>query len=277
MLQRLWENLHFLIQQLDWKDLLDLLLVWAVVYRVLLLTKKSGAVQILSGMGVLAIVYFISSWAELLTFNWLLELIFSNLFLIVVILFQAEIRRALAQIGSNPFLFGQATFEARHNIEEIAQGAVQLAQRGWGAIIVIEREIVLDYFIEQGNEIDSMVSAELLCSIFSPTSPMHDGAVIIRSGRVHSAGCFLPLSQNPALDKNWGTRHRAAMGLSEQTDAVVLVVSEESRSVGIFHAGNFFPKLDHASLRAQLYELLGVKVKPTANEARAAGGVGGGE
>jgi diadenylate cyclase len=237
-------------------------LVWLVVYRVLLLTKKSGAVQILSGMGVLAIVYFISSWAELLTFNWLLELIFSNLFLIVVILFQAEIRRALAQIGSNPFLFGSTSYEARHNIEEVAQGAIQLAQRGWGALIVIEQEIVLDYFIEQGSEIDSTVSAELLNTIFSPTSPMHDGAAIIRSGRVHSAGCFLPLSQNPTMDKNWGTRHRAAMGLSEQTDAIVLVVSEENRSVGLFHAGNYEGNLDHATLRQELYEQLGVKVKP---------------
>lgn len=261
MIQQFWENIRFLIAQLDWKDLVDLILVWLVVYRVLLLTKKSGAVQILSGMGVLAIVYFVSSWAELLTFNWLLELIFSNLFLIVVILFQAEIRRALAQIGSNPFLFGTATIEARHNIEEVAQGAVQLAQRGWGALIVIEREIVLDYFVEQGSEIDSMVSAELLNTIFSPTSPLHDGAAIIRSGRVHSAGCFLPLSQNPAIDKNWGTRHRAAMGLSEQTDAIVLVVSEENRTVGIFHAGHYTPNLDHATLRSQLYELLGVKLK----------------
>lgn len=258
-LHQTWENARFLLSQLDWMDLVDLVLVWLVVYRVLLLTKKSGAVQILSGMGVLAIVYFVSNWAQLLTFNWLLELIFSNLFLIVVILFQAEIRRALAQIGSNPFLFGSTSYEARHNIEEVAQGAIQLAQRGWGALIVIEQEIVLDYFIEQGTEVDSMVSAEVLSTIFSPTSPLHDGAVIIRSGRVHSAGCFLPLSQNPTVDKNWGTRHRAAMGLSEQTDAIVLVVSEENRSVGLFHAGHYTPNLDHATLRAQLYELLGVK------------------
>lgn len=261
MTWQFWENARFLFAQLDWKDLLDLGLVWLVVYRVLLLTKKSGAVQILSGMGVLAIVYFASSWAQLLTFNWLLELIFSNLFLIVVILFQAEIRRALAQIGSNPLLFGSTSIEARHKIEEIAQGAIQLAQHGWGALIVIEREIVLDYFIEQGTELDSAVSAELLNSIFSPMSALHDGAAIIRNGRLHSAGCFLPLSQNPTVDRHWGTRHRAAMGLSEQTDAVVLVVSEENRSLGLFHAGHYTANLDHSSLRTELYNLLGVKVK----------------
>lgn len=256
------ENSRFFVSQLELKDIFDLILVWYVVYRALLLTKKSGAVQILSGMGVLAIVYFVSIWFDLTTFNWILELIFSNLFLIVVILFQAEIRRALAQIGSNPFFFGSSSLETRHNIEELAQGAVQLAQKGWGALIVIEREIVIDYFIEQGTEVDSAISSEVLCSLFAPTSPLHDGATIIRGGRVYSAGCFLPLSQNQALDRNWGTRHRAAMGLAEQTDAIVLVVSEESRSVGLFHAGNYMTRLDHAELRSQLYSLLGVSAKP---------------
>lgn len=252
---------RYLLSQISLKDLVDLVLVWVVVYRALLLTKKTGAVQILSGIGVLAIVYFISIWFELITFNWVLELIFSNLFLIVVILFQAEIRRALAQIGSNPFFFGQSVIEARHNIEELAQGAIQLAQKGHGALIVIEREIVLDYFIEEGTEVDAAVSSEILNAIFAPDSPIHDGAVIIRSGRIHSAGCFLPLTQNPALQRHWGTRHRAAMGLSEQTDSIVLVVSEESRSVGLFNAGHFVPGLDHAKLRAELYKWLSVPGK----------------
>jgi diadenylate cyclase len=256
------ENSRFFISQLEPKDFLDLVLVWYVVYRALLLTKKSGAVQILSGMGVLAIVYFVSIWFDLTTFNWILELIFSNLFLIVVILFQAEIRRALAQIGSNPFFFGTSTLETRHNIEELAQGAVQLAQKGWGALIVIEREIVIDYFIEQGTEIDAALSSEVLCSIFSPTSPLHDGASIVRGGRIYSAGCFLPLSQNPTSDRNWGTRHRAAMGLAEQTDAIVIVISEETRTAGLFHAGHYQTRLDHAELRSQLYSLLGVTSKP---------------
>jgi diadenylate cyclase len=255
------ENLQFLIKQIQFRDLIDLALVWLVVYRALLLTKKSGAVQILSGMGVLAIAYFLSIWFELITFNWILELIFSNLFLIVVILFQAEIRRALAQIGSNPFLFGASANEARHNIEEIAQGAIQLAQKGLGALIVVEREIVLDYFVESGTEIDASISAEVLNSIFAPTSPLHDGAVLIRNGRIYSAGNFLPLTQNPALDKNLGTRHRAAIGLAEQTDAVVLVVSEENRIVNMVHGGHFIKNVDHAKLRQELYELLGVKVR----------------
>ena len=262
--QNFSENARFFFSQLAFKDFFDLFLVWIVVYRALLLTKKSGAVQILSGMGVLAIVYFLSIWFELTTFNWILELIFSNLFLIVVILFQAEIRRALAQIGSNPFFLGPSSIETRHNIEEIAQGAIQLAQKGWGALIVIEREIVIDYFVEQGTEVDAAISSEVLCSLFAPTSPLHDGACLIRGGRIYSAGCFLPLSQNQATDKNWGTRHRAAMGLAEQTDALVLVISEETRSVGLFHADHYLTRLDHAELRSQLYTLLGVTPKTEA-------------
>lgn len=255
------ENAKFFIQQIEFRDVLDLIFVWFVVYRALLLTKKSGAVQILSGMGVLAIAYFLSIWFDFITFNWILELIFSNLFLIVVILFQAEIRRALAQIGSNPLLFG-STMQVRHNIEEMAQGTTQLAQKGIGALIVIEREIVLDYFMESGTELDATISAELLNSIFAHSSPLHDGAVLVRAGRIFSAGNFLPLSKNPALDKNLGTRHRAALGLGEQTDAVIIVVSEESRSVNMVHGGHFLKDLDHGTLRQELYELLGVKIKP---------------
>ncbi|MEQ1664791.1 MAG: diadenylate cyclase CdaA [Bdellovibrionales bacterium] len=260
-LQSAIENIQYLIGQIKPIDLFDLFLVWVVIYRSLLLTKKSGAVQILSGMGVLAIAYFISIWLELNTFNWILELIFSNLFLIVVILFQAEIRRALAQIGSNPLSFSSNSVEARHNIEEISQGAMQLAQKGYGALIAIEREIVLDYFIESGTTIDSSISAELLNSIFTPTSPLHDGAVLVRGGKIYSAGNFLPLSKNSALDKNLGTRHRAAFGLAEQTDAVVLIISEETRSVGLIYGTHFSKELDHGALRSELYEILGVKVK----------------
>lgn len=258
----LFEDAKFFLQQISFRDLVDLVLVWLVVYRALLLTKKTGAVQILSGMGVLAIAYFLSIFFELVTFNWILELVFSNLFLIVVILFQAEIRRALAQIGSNPFLFGGTSLQARHNIEEIAQGAIQLGQKGVGALIVIEREIVLDYFIEPGTELDASVSSEIINAVFCPESPLHDGACLIRAGRIFSAGNFLPLSKNPALDKNLGTRHRAAIGLAEQTDAIVLVVSEENRAVSLVHGGHFMKDIDHSTLRHELYELFGVKGKP---------------
>ncbi len=256
-----WESLGLIFVQIKPHDLLDLLLVWVVIYRVLLLTKRSGAVQILSGMGILAIVYLLSIYLELITFNYLLEKFFSNLFLIVVILFQVELRRALAHIGSAPLFNGVSRVEETQLIEELAKGIVACAQRGFGALIVIEREMTLDYFIEEGTNVNAEISSELIQAIFHPSSPLHDGAMIIRSGRVQAAGCFLPLSKSPALDKNLGTRHRAAIGLTEETDACVFVVSEETRSVGMAHSGLLSPVVDHATIRQTLYEMFGIKFR----------------
>lgn len=271
MFSTILENLQFIITQLRVLDLIDMILVWTVVYRVLILIRHTGTVQMLSGLGVLAIAYLMSIWFELFTFNWILEKFFNNLFLIVVILFQGEIRRALAHIGSNPFFTGASHVQETQVIEEIAKGAVQIAQRGHGALIVIEKEINLEYFIEMGTEIDSSVSGELISSIFQPTSPLHDGAVIIRGGRIFAAGCFLPLSKNPALDKNLGTRHRAAFGLTEETDTLVIVVSEENRSVGIVEGGQMTANMDHAMLRKALYDSYGLKYRPLTTPFNAAG------
>ncbi len=236
-------------------------LVWLVVYRILILIRHTGTVQMLAGLGILAIAYLFSIFFELFTLNWILDKFFNNLFLIVVILFQGEIRRALAHIGSNPFFTGASHVQETHIVEEIAKGATQLAQKGVGALIVIEMEINLEYFIEIGTEVDSAVSAELLNSIFHPAGPLHDGAVVVRSGRMWAAGCFLPLSKNPALDKNLGTRHRAAIGLTEETDALVIVVSEENNSVGIVQSGQMIADVDHATLRRVLYESYGLKYR----------------
>jgi diadenylate cyclase len=255
------ENLTFIIGHLRLQDLIDLVLVWLVVYRVLVLIKKTGTIQMLSGLGVLAIFYILSIWFEFFTFNWILEKFFSNLFLIVVILFQGEIRRALAQIGANPFFSDVSSVQETQVIEEMVKSAFSMAQLGYGALIVVEREIMIDYHIEFGTDVDSKVSSELLLSIFHPTSPLHDGAVLVRGGKIHSAGNFLPLSKNPVLDKNLGTRHRAAIGLTEETDAMVVIVSEENRSVGIVQGGVLTPMMDMGDLRQRLYELYGLKFK----------------
>lgn len=262
MLTNILDNLQFIFTQLRLRDLLDMLLVWIVVYRVLILIRHTGTVQMLSGLGILAIAYLMSIWFELFTFNWILEKFFNNLFLIVVILFQGEIRRALAHIGSNPFFTGASHVQETHIVEEISRGAIQLAQKGMGALMVLEKEINLEYFIEIGTELDSVVSSELMNSIFLPAGPLHDGAVIVRGGRIWAAGCFLPLSKNPALDKNLGTRHRAAIGLTEETDAFVIVVSEENNSVGIVEGGQMIADVDHATLRRVLYESYGLKYRP---------------
>lgn len=259
--QQSFENLSFILVHWRWQDLIDMILVWLVVYRILVLIKKTGTIQMLSGLGVLAIAYIVSIWLELFTFNWILEKFFSNLFVIVVILFQAEIRRALAQIGSNPFLSDVSTVQETHVIEEITQAAFALAQRGFGALIVLERDIMIDYHIEFGTEVDARVSAELLVSVFHPESPIHDGAVLIRGGKLHSAGNFLPLSKNPVLDKNLGTRHRAAIGLTEETDAIVVIVSEENKSVGVVQGGGLTQLLETGDLRQNLYGFFGLKYK----------------
>lgn len=261
MFQNVLDNLRFIAEHFRLQDLLDIALVWLIIYRILILIRATGTLQMLSGLGILAIGYLSSIWFGLHTLTWILDKFFSNLFLIVVILFQGEIRRALAHIGSNPFLTHASRLQETHVIEEIAKAAIQLAQKGHGALIVLEKEIDLEYFIEVGTITDAEVSNELLVSIFDPTSPLHDGAVVIRSGRLYMAGCFLPLSKNPVLDKNLGTRHRAGIGLAEETDAYVIVVSEENRSVNLVYQGQMRVDLDHHDLRQALYKAFDLKFR----------------
>jgi diadenylate cyclase len=261
VVDNLFENMYFLLTHLRWQDVIDIGLVWVIIYRVLILIKRTGTIQMLSGLGILAISYILSQWFEFSTLNFLLEKFFSNLFVIVVVLFQGEIRRALAQIGSHPLFSGVSSVMETHLVEEIAKAAITVAQKGYGALIVIERDILVDYHIEMGTELDSKISAQVLESIFHPQAPMHDGAILIRGNKIVSAGCFLPLSKNPAIDKNLGTRHRAAIGLTEETDALVLVVSEETRSISIVHSGHMSPNVELSDVRLALYEAFGLKYK----------------
>lgn len=259
--KHLLEQFDFVVGQVRFQDLIDVALVWLIVYKILVLIRRTGTVQMLSGLGILAIGYIMSIWLELFTFNWLLEKFFANLFVIIVILFQAEIRRALAHIGANPFFSDLSMSRDSEIVEELAKGILQCAFKGFGALIVVEREILVDYHIEPGTEMDAKISAELITSIFHPTSPMHDGAVLIRAGRIHSAGCFLPLSRNPAIDKNLGTRHRAAVGLTEETDALVFVISEENQIISIVQGGRLHSNVELAEIRRLLYEAFGLSYK----------------
>ncbi len=246
---------------LAWRDILDVVLIWMIVYRLLLIIKSTGTTQMLTGLAILGVVYLVSTKFRLHGLEWLLEKLFSNLFLILVVLFQAEIRKVLAHLGGNPFISGNSSLVDSHVIEEISKGAVQLAQKGFGALVVLEKEIDLGYFIEHGTLLDAVVSSELIVSLFDPFSPLHDGGTIIKGGKIAMAGCFLPLSKNPIIDKSLGTRHRAALGLTEETDAIVIVISEENRSVSVVYEGQLIPDLDHNHLRQELYRLFKLKYR----------------
>lgn len=237
-------------------DLLDVVIVAFIVYRVLLLIKGTRAMQMLTGLGIMAIGYFLSSALELFTTHWLLSHFFDYLVLIVIVLFQDDLRRALTNVGKNPFFASASTEAERANVDEIARAANRLARERIGGLIVLERETGLKNFIETGSKIDSQVKAELIYSIFVPTSPIHDGAVIITGGRIAAAGCFLPLSKDPNIDKRYGTRHRAALGITEDSDAIVVLVSEEAGEAHLVKNGKIITNLSESEMVQSLSALL---------------------
>ena len=239
-----------------WIDILDIVVVSYVVYRILLLIRGTHAVQMLTGLGVLGLGFIASLRFELFTFNWLLSHFFNSMILIIIVLFQDDLRRALTHVGKNPFFASAKSEEEQAMVDEIARAAIRMAKAKIGALIVLERETGLKNFIDTGAKIDAQVRSELLSSIFHTSSPIHDGATIISNGRIAAAGCFLPLSKNPNIDKNLGTRHRAAIGLTEDTDAIVVLVSEEMGQANIVRAGKITPNLSEDELRSTLSVLL---------------------
>ncbi len=239
-----------ILSALRWQDIADILIVSYIIYRIILLIRGTRAVQMLAGIIVITIIYFISSQLDLLALHWLLRTFLSSILLIVIIVFQRDIRRALTQMGKTPFQKNQDM--AVHEINEIISAAVYMARRRIGALIIIERENGLRDYIESGFVIDANLMHELLVAIFFPMSPMHDGGVIVQNGRIHSAGCLLPLSRNPNIDKRYGTRHRAALGLSEETDAIIIVVSEETQEISIVQSGKITPLHDEEKLTSSL-------------------------
>ncbi|MGE4233161.1 MAG: diadenylate cyclase CdaA [Bacteriovoracia bacterium] len=250
------ELLATFIGSFRWNDVIDILLVSYLVFRFLLFIRGTHTVQILTGLGVLGLAFVISIRAELFTLHWVLSYFFDSLILIIIVLFQDDLRRALAQVGKNPFFSAASTEEEREMVDEIARAATRLARDRIGALIVIERETGLKNFMDTGAKIEARVRSELLYSIFIPTSPIHDGAAIVSNGRVVAAGCFLPLSKNPNINKNLGTRHRAAIGLTEETDAIVILVSEEAGEAHVVKSGKMTTNLAEDELRATLSAIL---------------------
>ena len=237
-----------------WQDVVDILLVTVILYRVLLIIKGTKAARMLIGLGVLFLAFVMSKYLGLYTIDWIIQSLWAQIVLAIIILFQPEIRRTLAQVGEARFLPSFTTAEELRSLEEIIKASLALSNRKIGALIVIEKDTNLKDFIEMGTQLDARVSRELLLSIFHPTSPIHDGAVIIRGNRVVAAGCFLPLTLSAEISKSFGTRHRAGIGLTEETDAVVIIVSEETGSVTTATGGSLQKNVDTTSLRNFLTE-----------------------
>ncbi len=236
-------------------DTVDIALVYYLLYRLLLLIKGTRAFQMLIGIGLLVLMFIASQVFEFYTLDWIIHSFWSQIVLAVVILFQPEIRRTLAKVGERHIFRSLSSIEGSKFIEESVKAAVSMANKRIGALIVLERDTDLTTIVEMGTELDARTSKELLVSIFLPYSPIHDGAAIIRSGRIVAAGCFLPLTLSSNLSKALGTRHRAAVGLTEETDAVVVVVSEETGEISVVINGAIEHNADAPALRKTLSDI----------------------
>ncbi|OGQ99523.1 MAG: TIGR00159 family protein [Deltaproteobacteria bacterium RIFOXYD12_FULL_57_12] len=237
-------------QYFRWQDVVDILLVSFIIYRTILIIRGTRAVQMLIGIAVLIVIYFGARELELLTLYWLLRTLLSSIFLIIIIVFQHDIRRALTQVGKTPFY--KAQDDIILTIRTVAAAAQYLSERRIGGLIVLERETGLREYIDSGHKIDAVVTKELLVSLFMPTSPLHDGGVVIHKDRIQTAGCLLPLSKNPYINKRFGTRHRAAIGLSEETDALIVVISEETKEISLVQDGKIETVANEKVLANQL-------------------------
>ncbi len=242
---------------IGWWDLVDILVVSILIYEVLKLIKGTRAVQMALGGGVIVALFYGSRWFHLETVNWLIRNVVGYIVFAVIVLFQSDIRRALAHLGRAPFFRYFAKAEsAEESIEELIVAVGMLASQRVGAIVALERQIGLRTYIEGGIRLDAVLTYDLLVSIFQLTSPLHDGAVIVQDDRVAAAACFLPLTVNPKLSKELGSRHRAAIGLTEENDSVAIVVSEETGSISLVADGQIERGLSAEALRARLRSLV---------------------
>jgi diadenylate cyclase len=240
-------------------DILDVIIVAFLFYRLFLLVRGTRATQMFIGLFLLIILSFVVQWLNLNALNWILSSLKTVWVIAFVILFQPELRKALTQLGQNRILGLFIKVEESSTVSEIVKACHKLTQTGIGAIIVIEQDVGLRNYIETGTTLDARVTSELLVSIFTPPGPLHDGAVIIEKNRIVAAGCILPLSQNPRLARSLGTRHRAGLGLSEETDSIVIIVSEETSAISLAVGGKLKRRLDINTLRNDLVGLIGIK------------------
>ena len=248
-------HLHGIISTISPLDIIDILIVAAIIYKVYKMLQETRAITLVKGLLVLLGITVICSWLNLHVISWLLQKTISLLFVALPIVFQPELRRALEHLGQGK-LFGRSVFlnetEAENVVDELVKAAKTLAATKTGALIVIEREMKLNDISSTGIHIDGLITSEFLLNVFIVNTPLHDGAAIVRGKRLIAAGCLLPLTENRELSTELGTRHRAAIGLSEQCDALILVVSEETGTISIAENGHIMRHLDTDTLKAAL-------------------------
>lgn len=254
---------HFLAPwpHVSMTSVIDILLVAIVIYQFLMLVRGTRAAPMLVGVAAVALAFYIARIGELTTLSWLVSTLIPYVVFALIVVFQAEIRHALANLGSRLTLSRAASSES-DAYDDIVLAANLFSQNQTGALIVIEREIGLRTYIESGVPMDARLSYDLLATIFRPSAPLHDGAVIVQKDRIAAAACFLPLSMNPVLSTQMGTRHRAGIGITEETDAIAVIVSEESGTISLAVAGNFERDITVEQLRERLSTLLRRYVPP---------------
>ncbi|MDY3052404.1 MAG: diadenylate cyclase CdaA [Ndongobacter sp.] len=239
-------------------DVIDIIVIAFIVYYIVLLVKETRAEQLIKGFFALLILAQMSDWLNLHTVNWLISNLLTVGLILVIVVFQPELRRAFERLGRSQrkltSLVRQRDEETKNRSSELIQAMSSLARQKIGALVVLERTIGLNDIVETGTEINGLVSAELLINIFIPNTPLHDGAVIIREDQIRAAGCFLPLTENSTLSRELGTRHRAALGISERSDALVIVVSEETGTISVCQNGQISRRMDEKTLNEVLME-----------------------
>ncbi|MDN7243035.1 diadenylate cyclase CdaA [Planococcus sp. N028] len=236
-------------------NLIDILLVWFVIYKLIAVIKGTKAVQLLKGIFVIITVRLVTVALDLETLGWIMQQVLEWGFLAIIIIFQPELRRALEQLGRGK-LFSSSTLneESERNrlIEAMSKSVSYMAKRRIGALVSIERETGLSEYIETGIPMNSDITSELLINLFIPNTPLHDGAVIVQKNRIAAAACYLPLSESPFISKDLGTRHRAALGISEVTDAITIIVSEETGAISLTANGDLHRNLSLEDFEVKL-------------------------
>ncbi len=254
------QTLTILWSYLQLKDVIDVLVVSFLVYQLLLIIKGTRAAQMLFGIGALLALFWLAVSLRLYALNWILSHFFDSFFIILVILFQDQIRSALARFGAGRqlFRFGMKARAADMvDLEEVIEACEACSKEHVGSLIILEKDQGLMNFISTGTRLDSDIHSDILYALFQSRSPLHDGAVILSQGKIAAAGCFLPLSKNIEIERHMGTRHRAAIGLSEVTDAIAIVVSEETGRVSVAHDGEMIVCVDSSELRRTIEGLIG--------------------